>query len=314
LATWEIVSNNDFDIIKGKSISVKIARLGAELISLQTNRSGEWTGLLVNDNDLDPQHDYWKRHAPFLFPIVGGLQNDKSTTTDGKEIELPSHGFARISTFDLVNSGSDDSSAWLEYSLKFSQSSELKYPWDTTLTIKYTISDSELSLDISINNDSNETMWYQFGWHPGFKTPINGNPEERSSVELTLPNGEYILKGITDECLLTENDTVLQITKPLQLTDKELEDTYILDMKSVDNRWISLYDPKSTIKTTVSFNDYPHLGLWAVPNAPYICIEPWQGCDDYEKASPFDKKFGIASLEAGHCNNRKITITIEDRA
>ncbi len=314
VVTWEIVSDEDFDIINGENIRIKVARLGAELISLQTKQNGSWVGLLVNDDDTDPQHHYWKRHAPFLFPIVGGLQNDKSTTSDGKLISLPSHGFARISTFSLVDSGSNESSAWLEYSLSFTESTDLKYPWDTTLTIKYTILNSELLLDITVNNDSKETMWYQFGWHPGFMAPISGDASKRNLAEITVPTGEYILKGITEDCLLTGDDKKLVIDSPLQLSDKELEDTYILDMKSIDNRWLSLYDPESGIKTTVTFDDYPHLGLWALPDSPYICIEPWQGCDDYEKMTPFENKFGIASLDAGQSDKRQISIIIEDKA
>ena len=34
----------------------------------------------------------------------------------------------------------------------------------------------------------------------------------------------------------------------------------------------------------VSFGDFPMLGIWTMPDkaAPYICIEPWQGCGAYE--------------------------------
>lgn len=307
--SWKFTSNNEFDAIENDVIAIRIARLGAELISLKIKKDGEWVGLLVNDDDTDPQHDYWKRHAPFLFPIVGGLQNDTSITSDGKTISLPSHGFARITTFNKINSGSDNEKAWIEYSI--STPDLKKYPWDCSLTIRYTLTDKTLNTEIITQNNSNETMWYQFGWHPGFKAPISGDASKRNNVEISIPNGTYTLKGVDPECLLTNEDSDLTVSKPLTLSDKELKDTFILDMESVDNRWVSLYDPESNIKTTLTFDDYPHLGLWALPNAPYICLEPWQGCDDYVDQSPFDQKFGIASLGAGQENRRNILTTVE---
>lgn len=307
--SWKFTSTDEFDAIENDSISIKVARLGAELISLKIKKNDEWVGLLVNDDDTDPQHDYWKRHAPFLFPIVGGLQNDTSKTTDGKTISLPSHGFARITVFDKIDSGSDENRAWIEYSI--STPDLTSYPWNCTLCIKYTLTDNTLNTEITTKNNSDEKMWYQFGWHPGFKAPISGDATKRSNVELTLPNGTYTLKGVDPDCLLTNIDQELTISAPLKLSDKELKDTYILDMESIDNRWVSLYDPESNIKTTLTFDQYPHLGLWALPNAPYICLEPWQGCDDYVDQTPFDKKFGIASLNPGEINRRNILTTVE---
>ena len=49
----------------------------------------------------------------------------------------------------------------------------------------------------------------------------------------------------------------------------------------------------------ISFSfDSPFLGIWAKPNAPYVCLEPWWGVNDnYDKKSDFSQKRGIMSLE-----------------
>jgi galactose mutarotase-like enzyme len=55
--------------IKNKFIQVKINSFGAELNSLKrvdTNLEYLWQG--------NPQ--YWNRHSPVLFPIVGRLKDD----------------------------------------------------------------------------------------------------------------------------------------------------------------------------------------------------------------------------------------------
>jgi galactose mutarotase-like enzyme len=50
----------------------------------------------------------------------------------------------------------------------------------------------------------------------------------------------------------------------------------------------------------MDWQDFPHLGLWSKPGAPFLCIEPWQG-----HASPrgFDGEFkdkpGTVSLAPG---------------
>ncbi len=53
--------SNDF-------LSIEISEKGAELISIEKNgRQYLWSA----------DADFWNRHAPILFPIVGRLQDDK---------------------------------------------------------------------------------------------------------------------------------------------------------------------------------------------------------------------------------------------
>lgn len=61
----------------------------------------------------------------------------------------------------------------------------------------------------------------------------------------------------------------------------------------------------------VAFPDMPMLGLWQVPGAHYICIEPWQGHADPEGfAGEFVTKPGLVSLAPGdiHCLHLSITV------
>ena len=52
----------------------------------------------------DPQ--YWKEHAPVLFPIVGALR-DNRTQIGGEWYSMNRHGFAKVSQFTLVEEGKD---------------------------------------------------------------------------------------------------------------------------------------------------------------------------------------------------------------
>ena len=310
--SWEIIEEDGFDKIVSDNTTAKIAHLGAELISFQVKKDDKWVPILVNDNQISPDVSYWKRHAPFLFPIVGGLHNDKSITTDGKSIELPSHGYARISKFTKINESTAEDSASVTYQLSWNNSSnEMKFPWNNKLLITYVISSYQVDIKIDIKNESDSDMWFQFGWHPGFLAPISMDSSKRKDVLIELSKGEYTLKGINKNCNLTGDDKVIHIEKPLQLTDEELEDTYILDASNVDKREISLYDTESNIRIKLEYSDYPHLGLWAMKDAPYICLEPWQGCDDSVVQESFDKKFGITALKPQSTDSRNLTLKVD---
>ncbi|MBQ6932687.1 MAG: aldose 1-epimerase family protein, partial [Clostridia bacterium] len=46
------------------------------------------------------------------------------------------------------------------------------------------------------------------------------------------------------------------------------------------------------------FGDVPVLGIWAKPNAPYVCLEPWYGInDDTRGYDDISAKREIQSLE-----------------
>ena len=54
--------------IKNDQLTVEISSLGAELQSIKDANGNEYLW------DGDPE--YWGRHSPLLFPIVGGLWKD----------------------------------------------------------------------------------------------------------------------------------------------------------------------------------------------------------------------------------------------
>jgi galactose mutarotase-like enzyme len=50
----------------------------------------------------------------------------------------------------------------------------------------------------------------------------------------------------------------------------------------------------------ITFPDTPMLGLWQIPGARYLCIEPWAGrADPVGYAGDFTDKPGVMLLDAG---------------
>ena len=71
--------------LSNDKITIQIADHGAELISICANETEYlW--------QADPQ--FWGRHSPVLFPIVGRVWNN-TYRHEGKTYSLGQHGFAR---------------------------------------------------------------------------------------------------------------------------------------------------------------------------------------------------------------------------
>ena len=71
--------------ISNKYLTVTINSLGAEVESIKKEgREILWEG----------NPDIWAEHSPILFPICGGLKNNKFIF-GGKEYNMPKHGYAK---------------------------------------------------------------------------------------------------------------------------------------------------------------------------------------------------------------------------
>ena len=85
--------------IKNTHIAAQIDSFGAQLNSLKkTDENLEYIW------QANPQ--YWNRHAPILFPIVGRLKDDEYFYKD-KKYNMTQHGFARDCEFKLVKKEDD---------------------------------------------------------------------------------------------------------------------------------------------------------------------------------------------------------------
>jgi galactose mutarotase-like enzyme len=75
---------------------------------------------------------------------------------------------------------------------------------------------------------------------------------------------------------------------------------------------VSLKSKNHGIALTVDISEFEYLGLWAKPNAPFICIEPWLGISDAINTNQyFTKKEGIQRLDAKEIRVISFEIIIE---
>lgn len=253
---------------------------GAELISLKDSDGKEfiWEG----------NPEYWGKHSPILFPIVGTLKNN-TYRYNNKNYSLSRHGFARDQQFSVVSQTENE----IVFSLSDSDDTYKLYPFHFELQVIYTLEQHSLKIQYKVINKSEVQLPFSLGAHPAFALP--GNFEDYSLKFDPTENLQYHL---------LENDLISEQTAALKLQQNELPLSYdlfkndALVFKSVPTKKVIILE-NGKPKIKVDFFAFPDLGIWTKPGAPFICIEPWFGfSDDASANGNLLDKTGILILDS----------------
>ena len=263
-------------------LKIKVNNLGAELTSIEFN----------GKEKLHNGKTFWDRQAPILFPTVGRLRDNK-TIIEEKEYEIPQHGFAKDMNFETIEKNGIKEI----YELKSNKETLKKYPFEFILNVEYEILEDTLKTKIKVVNTDKKKMVFGLGGHPGFKLDMPQEEyyfeleTEEPKVEFMEVEGNYISNKPAKN-ILKENK-IIEITKESFLNDAIM-------MKKLKSNKITLKQKKDK-KTILEFNfkDFPILAIWSLPNAPYICLEPWFNYADRVKETGYFKdKEGIITLNS----------------
>jgi len=273
------------NILENQDLRIQINSMGAEMQSffdVKNNNECLW--------QADP--NYWARRAPVLFPIVGRLANDELIHKN-KKYPMTQHGFARDSEFTLIK----ETDTSIALSLTSNENTLKQYPFNFELVIEYHLDANKLTTTYIIRNPNKETLPASIGAHPAFNWPLKPSSDK---------NKHYIQfeKDETNKIRRLENGLLLQekienpiVQKKIHLTDTLFEhDALIFD--KLKSREI-VYSASNDLSITVRFEDFPHLGIWTKPGAPFICLEPWQGhSSPIDFDGEFSEKPGILLIPA----------------
>ncbi|MDA0326705.1 MAG: aldose 1-epimerase family protein [Bacteroidetes bacterium] len=290
--------SRDTTIIRNDYLEIKSKSFGAELISIKSKKNGLqylWQGDTIS----------WQDHAILQFPIIANVKEDRYIY-EGKEYEIMSHGFARISLFSISNQ--TDTS--ITYTLKSNEETLAMYPFHFTFNVSYTLIKNKLEVTYFIQNTGNEIMYFSAGYHPGFRCPIYKNEAFEDyilSFEKVETAKTYTFKGN----LLTEDmRDVFGNTNQIQLS-KSLFELDALVFEGLSSTAVTLMNKNSNIPSvTIEYGNVPYLAIWSsYKESPFVCIEPWFGLPDVEgKVSNLKNKVGIEQLVPNETFNWKCSI------
>jgi galactose mutarotase-like enzyme len=279
--------------ISNSILSAVINHKGAELQSLQnihSKREYIWEG----------NPDYWGKHSPVLFPIVGTLKNN-SYSFQGKKFELLRHGFARDMNFNIIAHEVDK----VVFSLQFNEATLSNYPFKFELLITYSLVNSELRVTYTVINHGTETMPYSIGGHPAF-----GLPQSFEKYSLQFESNEKLISYSLENDLISENKVEIPLENNQLLLTYSLFDQDALIFKSLQSKQIQLLENNIPV-LNFKFDDFPNFGIWTKMNAPFICLEPWVGYSDTKTANGnIIEKESIQLLESNSSTEYSFSIEI----
>lgn len=253
---------------------IRVNSMGAELKSFRRKDGMEFIW------NSDPK--FWMRSSPLLFPTIGNVRDNK-TMFHGTEYPMPKHGFCKDTEFTLLSR--TDCSA--TFALKASQQTLTYYPFLFELHLTYELLNNKLCMTYHVYNKDTKELPYHIGAHPGFMCPLVTN-ESLTDYQLEFEKEEQL------EATLYDLESLCFSSNRKQCFSKEKERLLSLNVNMFDNDAVFFpYTNSRSVKLVhavtgngiqVDYPDFHSIAFWtpAGGNAPFLCIEPWNGAAIYD--------------------------------
>jgi galactose mutarotase-like enzyme len=252
---------------------------GAELISLKDDRGTEYI--------WDGNPEFWGKHSPVLFPIVGTLKNN-TYRYNNQDYQLSRHGFARDMDFEIANRNDHE----VTFSLQSTVETLKAYPFAFELQIIYTLTENGLVIGYRVWNKNEMPMPFSIGAHPAFA--LSGNFD---NYALEFEKNETLQYHLLQNDLISHQTVLLGLTQGKLRLDYKLFENDALVFKKLKSQSLTLTKNDKPV-LTVDFEGFPNLGIWTKPGAPFLCIEPWFGyADTLQSTGNLFEKEAIQILE-----------------
>ena len=287
-----------FELKKGNLRATAQTR-GGELASLRDGGGREyiWEG--------DPA--FWPGQNPILFPIVGSLLNGK-IQINGTTYEMGRHGFARGMEFAPVEQGED----FVALELRETEETLACYPFPFSLRVTHRLLEDGFSTAFTVQNTGGSPMPFCIGGHTAIRIPEGERFEdfhllfdqaETADSHLLSPQGIILHDG---------RKAMLDGTGALALDYQDFAemDTIIFSLLRSGN--VSLVHRETGRGVRLDFHEFPMVAFWTKPGAPFLCMEPWQGCAAWDNESGrFEDKLFCATLQPGEVKELAYTFYLE---
>jgi len=254
--------------LQNEFLSATVHPKGAELQTLCRKDNGLdylWKG--------DPV--YWGKHSPVLFPIVGSLKGN-TYIFEGKSYTLPRHGFARDKNF-LAEAISEGEAL---FTLSDDESSRAVYPFPFIFQVRYRLEGPALEVQYEVHNPGKTPLYFSVGGHPAFAVPLTADTHYEDYY-LAFSQPETAGRSVLEDGLLKAEATPFLLEEQLVPLSHGLFADDAIVLKGLHSDTVSLKSHTTPHGLHFRIKGWPDLGIWAALNAPFVCIEPWQGHADY---------------------------------
>lgn len=247
--------------------------LGGELVSYQDGQGTEyiWQG--------DP--DSWTGQNPLLFPIVGKLKDGIIRAHD-QVCTMSQHGVARNHPFTVVEQGED----FVVLAQRENPQTLAAFPFPYGLQVRHQLTQTGFSFQVTVTNTGDGDLSFCLGGHTAFRCPLHPGDafedyalvfDQQVSVLPRVPSQDGLsVRGNTVDCMAPNGKTI-----PLDYGIFDHINTLIFENPTATG--VSLRHKETGRGVHMDFTGFPLVAFWTPPHksAPFICLEPWQGCSDF---------------------------------
>ena len=267
--------------IKNDYLEIAVKSFGAVLTSIKSLKSGYeflWQG----------NPEIWNGQSPVLFPVIGALLENKCII-DGREYSIIRHGIARHREFELYSQSENE----LVFLQKDDEETLKSFPYKYELYMSFKLEGNSLTVTHTVKNTNSTAMSFGIGAHPAF------NCETGDRIVFEKCENAYCERIDDDSLLNGEKDLILDGSDTITIKEHTF-DKDVMIFSKINSKSVTLENVKLGKEIKFSFFDAPFFSVWAKPNAPFVCLEPWCGINDsHERAADFSQKRGNITLEAG---------------
>jgi len=285
------------DEIESGSIRIRVARVGAELVSIARQRGEGWQGFLYRDGETSRPASGWANHATVMGYFLHRLWKEQSVYR-GEIVRGGNHGFLRHFEFPEPRRLDDG----IVYSVAADEVPKTDYPLRVGFDLTYRIVDDSIRVEFAFKNaEPTLDAHVSFGLHPGFS--VGSIAEAR----VIFPPGRYKRLFAPGNFLNGETEIINHPGGAMPFEKSGLPDSYLLGLDGMPDRRFVLESPALGTSVTLDLSEVPFATLWSDADN-FICIEPCWGLPDSNPPVPFEQKIGIQTIPPGGILQRGFSI------
>jgi aldose 1-epimerase len=302
------------------SMASVLPSYGFNLFDLRLPAAGEVRRLIVAADDFaDNPSSPGRNGTPILFPFPNRIRDGKYTFNE-KSYAIPVgskvhaiHGFAIAAPWEVLEHGATADEAFVVGHFQIAEhapESRNFWPTDAELTIRYSLAGRKLTMDIKVENPTDQELPYGFGIHPYFRVPFTtANPADGRVI---LPASAYWpLEGYLPTGDRKPVDARIDFREGQAMAGLKLDDV-LTDLAFEGGRCVCrLVDTPSKAEFRLGFDDhFRELVVFTPPfgEGTLIAVEPYTQTTDAINLEARGIDAGLRTLSHGESDSMTITM------